>query len=147
MLFISSRRGDLLSEEREVTSSSFYKFLAEKKLMASRCKKCQAMYLPPHPICTRCHGSDMEWAAMKGSGRLAAFTAIAVGPTCTIEEGYDRNNPYIAGIVELDEGPKVSGRILGLDARKPENIKIGTPLTVEFLEQPESKRTFLAFKA
>lgn len=115
--------------------------------MASRCKKCQALYLPPHPICTKCHANDMEWVEMQGSGRLAAFTAIAVGPTCTIDEGFDRNNPYLVGIVELEEGPKISGRILGLDPKKPEDIKVGTPLTVEFLEQGAGKRTFLAFKA
>ncbi len=136
-----------MAEEREVNSTSFYKFLAEKKLMASRCPKCQAIYLPPHPICTKCHGSDMEWVEMKGGGKLAAFTAIAVGTTSTIEEGYNRNNPYLVGIVELDEGPKISGRILGLDAKRPGNIKIGTPLTVEFSEQVEGKRNLLAFRA
>lgn len=89
----------------------------------------------------------MEWVEMKGNGKLAAFTAVAVGPSCTLDEGYDRNNPYLVGIVELDEGPKVSGRIRGLDPKKPENIKVGTPLTVEFLEQGEGKKCFLAFKA
>lgn len=89
----------------------------------------------------------MEWVEMKGNGKLAAFTAVAVGPSCTLDEGYDRNNPYLVGIVELDEGPKVSGRIQGLDPKKPENIKVGTPLTVEFLEQGEGKKCFLAFKA
>jgi uncharacterized OB-fold protein len=135
-----------LAEEREFNSASFYKFLGEKKLMASRCRKCQALYLPPHPICKKCHGNDMEWVELKGDGKLAAFTSIAVGLTCTIEEGYNRNNPYLVGIVELDEGPKVSGRISGLDAGKPETIKVGTPLTVEFLEQGEGKKCYLAFK-
>ena len=136
-----------MTEEREVNSASFYQFLAEKKLMASRCKKCQALHLPPHPICTKCHGNEMEWVEMKGNGKLAAFTAIAVGPSCTIEEGYNRDNPYLVGIVELDEGPKVSGRIRGLDAKKPENIKMGIPLTVEFTEQGEVKSCYIAFKA
>jgi uncharacterized OB-fold protein len=89
----------------------------------------------------------MEWAEMKGNGKLAAFTSIAVGPTCTIEEGYDRNNPYVVGIVKLDEGPKISARIRGLDAKNPESIKVGTPLTVEFPDQVEGKGCYLAFKA
>ena len=100
-----------MTDEREVNSASFYQFLTEKKLMASRCKKCQALYLPPHPICIKCHGNEMEWVEMKGKGKLATFTAIAVGQSRTIEEGYSRDNPYLVGIVELDEGPKVSGRI------------------------------------
>ena len=136
-----------MTEEREVNSASFYQFLTEKKLMASMCKKCQALYLPPHPICIKCHGNEMEWVEMKGKGKLATFTAIAVGQSRTIEEGYSRDNPYLVGIVELDEGPKVSGRILGIDAKKPENIKVGTPLTIEFTEQGEGRNCFVAFKA
>ena len=136
-----------MTEEREFTSASFYKFLGEKKLMASRCSKCQALYLPPHPICTKCHGSDMEWVELKGDGKLAAFTSIAVGPSYTIEEGYDRNNPYVVGVVELEEGLKISSRINGLDARQPAAIKVGTPLTIEFQDQEEGKNCYLAFKA
>lgn len=136
-----------MTEQREASSASFNQFLKEKKLMASRCKKCGALYLPPHPICVKCHGNEMEWVEMKGTGKLAAFTAISVGPTCTISEGYDRNNPYLVGIVQLDEGPKISGRIRGIDAKKPENIKVGSPLTVEFLDQGEGKKCYLAFKA
>ena len=135
-----------MTDEMEVNSASFYQFIAEKKLMASRCKKCQALYLPPHPICVKCHGNEMEWVGMKGKGKLVAFTAIAVGQSCTIEEGYSRDNPYLVGIVALDEGPKISGRILGIDAKKPENIKVGTPLTIEFTEQGEGRNCYVTFK-
>ncbi len=135
--------------EREFTSASFNEFLGEKKLMASKCTKCGALYLPPRPLCIKCFGTEMEWAEMKGKGKLAAFTTIAIAPTLMIEEGYGRDNPYCTGVVELEEGPKISARILGVDAKKPEEIKIGTPLAVDFVErgEGEGKRTFLAFKA
>ena len=136
-----------MTEEREPNSSSFYQFLSEKKLMASRCKKCQALYLPPHPICSKCYGNEMEWVEMTGNGTLAAFAAIAVGPSFTLEEGYDRNNPYLVGIVQLDDGPKISGRIRGLDPKNPENVKVGTPVTVDFLETEEGKKNYVTFKA
>ena len=134
-------------DEREINSASFYQYLGEKKLMASRCRKCQALYLPPHSLCAKCKGDDMEWVELKGNGKLAAFAAISVGPTSTIEEGYDRNNPYLVGIVQLDEGPKISARVLGIDPGKPESIKVGTPLTVEFMEPAEGKTPYVTFKA
>ncbi len=129
------------------TAASFNRFLNEKKLMASRCPQCDALYLPPRAICPRCHGDQLEWVETAGKGKLAAFTSIYVGPTTMIAEGFDRNNPYVTGIVELDEGVKISARILGLDAKNPATIKIGTPMTVEFLErgEGEKKQTFLAF--
>lgn len=135
-------------EQREFSGASFYQFLGEKKLVASKCKKCGALYLPPKPMCTSCYSDEMEWAEMKGKGKLAAFTTIAVASTLMIEEGYGRDNPYCTGVVELEEGPKISARILGVDPKKPEEIKVGTPLTVEFLErgEGEQKKTFLAFR-
>ena len=136
-----------MTEERKFNSASFYQFLAEKKLMGSKCKKCQALYLPPHPICIKCHGSDMEWVELKGDGKLAAFAAISVGPTCTIAEGHDRNNPYLVGIVKMDEGPKLCGRIQGIDPRNPDKIKVGTPVKVEFPERVIGSRCYVSFKA
>ncbi len=136
-----------MTGEKEINSSSFYQFLCEKKLMASRCKKCHALYLPPHPICIKCYSSDLEWVPMKGEGKLAAFSVIAVGPTCTIAEGHDRNNPYLVGIVKLDEGPKICGRIRGIDTKNPEKIKIGTPVKIEYPEQTGGKRPYLVFTA
>ncbi len=65
------------------------------------------------------------------------------------EQGFDRKNPYISGIVELEEGTNISARITGLDAMKPNEIKIGAPLNVDFVEfgEGETKKTYLAFKS
>ena len=130
------------------TVASFNQFLKEKKLMASRCPACNALYLPPRAICPTCHSDQLEWAETSGRGRLAAFTSVYVGPTAMIAAGFDRNNPYVTGIVELDEGVKISARILGVDAKQPEQIKIGTPMTVAFVERGEGdkQQTFLAFQ-
>lgn len=85
---------------------------------------------------------------MKGRGKLIAFTTIRVAPTLMIQEGYGRDNPYCTGIVELEEGVKISARILGVDASNPEKIKVGTPLSLEFIHRGEGgdRVTFLAFK-
>jgi uncharacterized OB-fold protein len=133
---------------RPLTAASFKQFLNEKKLMGSRCLKCHALYLPPRQICPKCHGDQLEWIEMSGRGKLAAFTSIYIGPSRMIAEGFDRNKPYCTGIVELDEGVKISARILGVDASQPETIQIGTPLMIEFLERGEVEQpaTILAFK-
>lgn len=133
----------------EFTSANFNKFLSEHKLMGTRCTKCGAIYLPPRAICPACHSEELEWIEMSGQGTLAAFSSVFIGPSALQAEGYDRNNPYCAGIVELAEGVKISARVLGVDAKHPANIAIGTPLTVAYLDQGEGeqKKTVLAFKA
>ncbi len=65
------------------------------------------------------------------------------------EQGYGRDKPYLTGIVEMEEGPKISARLLGLDAENPSKIKIGTSLLFSGIEigEGENISTQLAFKA
>jgi uncharacterized protein len=133
--------------ERPFTSASFYQFLGEHKLMASRCRMCAALHVPPRPLCPACHGQEMEWVEMGGDGSLLAFTTIHIAPTAMLEAGYGKDNPYCTGIVRLAEGPAISAQILGVDARRPAEIAVGTALRVAFMERGEGdkRRTFLAF--
>jgi len=136
-------------EERPFNDTSYEQFVKERKVMGSKCKKCGALSLPPRPICISCFGTKMEWVEFKGTGRLAAFSSIVVAPPYMVKEGFNRNNPYVVGVVELEEGTKTVARIIGFDAKKPELIKVGTPLKAEFLEKGEGpeRRYLLAFKA
>ena len=115
-----------------VTDHSFANFLREEKLMGSKCMTCGALFLPPRALCAHCHSADMNWVQLKGIGKLAAFTSIAIGPPCMIEQGYDRSNPYCAAVIELSEGLRIVARIENIDALHPENIKIGMSLKVKF---------------
>jgi uncharacterized OB-fold protein len=134
--------------DRAFTATSFYQFLGEHKLMASRCQSCGALYEPPRPLCPACHGDEMEWVEMGGQGKLVAFTAIYIAPTAMIEAGYGRDNPYCAGVVQLAEGPAISAQILGVDPAIPDAIQVGTPLRVAFVRRGEGEqaRTCLAFE-
>ena len=135
-------------DDRPFNDVSYEQFLTEEKLMGSRCQKCGTLFIPPRPICIQCYDNEMEWVETKGNGKLAAFTCIAIGPPLMIKEGYDRKHPYVSGVVELEEGARVAARIEGVDGSKPETIKIGIPLRVEFLHRGEANnsKTFLAFR-
>ncbi len=135
-------------DQRPFSDTSYNLFLNEEKLMGSRCKGCGVHFVPPRPICVKCHKADMEWKEMSGKGKLAAFTCITVAPPFMIAQGYNRNNPYCVGVVELDEGGHVDARIEGVDMNHPENIKIGTPMKVLFLHRNDSEKgeTYLAFE-
>jgi len=136
-------------EQKDFNVNSFNAFMAEGKLMASKCKKCNTTYLPPRPLCSKCQEAAMEWAQLSGKGTIAAYTAIAVAPTVMVNQGLGKNNPYCTGVVKLAEGPQISARIIGVDAKKPESIKVGTPVTLSILERTEgaNKAYMLGFKA
>lgn len=135
-------------EQRPFSDISYNQFVSEQKLMGSRCKACGALFVPPRSICVKCYVSEMEWAEMKGKGKLIAFTSITVAPPFMMAQGYDRKHPYCSGVVELEEGPRVDARIEGVDATKPEEIEIGMPLKVKFLHwgEGENRETYLAFE-
>jgi len=135
-------------EEKPISVLSFNQFLNEDKFMGSKCKKCGTLFTPPRPICIKCFNSEMEWVELKGKGKLATFTSINIGPPWMIEQGYDRTHPYCSAVVDLEEGTRIDARLEGVDASKPETIKIGMPLTVDFLHRGEGEniQTFLAFK-
>ncbi|MGB8424600.1 MAG: OB-fold domain-containing protein [Desulfobacterales bacterium] len=132
-------------ENRPFSDISFRAFLSENRLMGSQCGHCDALYVPPRPICPSCHASKMDWVEMSGKGKLAAFTCIAIGPAAMIAEGYNRDNPYCSAVMELDEGARVDGRLEGIDPRKPEEIIVGMPLKVHYRHRKD-KETYLAFE-
>lgn len=134
--------------ERPFTAAAFNQFIAEKKLMGSRCTQCKGLYLPPRAICPQCHSDQMAWEELRGSGKLAAFTSVYIAPTFMVAAGYGRNNPYVSGIVQLDEGVMISARILDVDAENAAGIAVDTPLEVAFIEQGDGEpaKTLLAFR-
>ena len=85
---------------------------------------------------------------MNGTGKLAAFTSISIGPPAMQTEGYDRDNPYCTGVVKLDEGPRIVARIEGVDARNPDTIEIGMLVTAMYRHRGsgEDRTTQLAFR-
>jgi uncharacterized OB-fold protein len=129
---------------KEFNGTSFYEYLGESKLMGSRCESCDALYVPPRPLCPSCHGNAMTWEEMSGEGQLTAFTTVHIAPTAMIEAGYDRNNPYCVGVVKLAEGPAISAQIVGVDTAKPAGIEIGTRLRATYVERGD--RSFLGFE-
>lgn len=134
--------------KEELGVASFQRFLDQKKLVGARCLRCGTLYVPPRPLCSRCHGAEMSWQELSGRGRLVGFTAINVVLSRMLKEGYGRENPYLTGIVALAEGPRIAARLVGSDPGKPGEIRIGAALRAVFLEQEENGkvRVNLAFR-
>jgi uncharacterized OB-fold protein len=118
---------------------SFYDFLGKKKLMGVKCLKCNFTFTPPRPTCPHCESSKLTWIELSGKGKIATYTVIHVGPSELFSE-----TPYVIGVVGLNEGPKVSCRLTGMDPSKPDMIKIGSPVSVDFIFKGE--KVVLAFR-
>ena len=134
--------------DRPFTAASFQTYMNEGKLVGSRNRQTGEVFVPPRPIDPSTHGSDMEWVELSGRGTLAAFTSVYIGTSAMIDAGYDRSKPYVAGIVELEEGPRISAQLLGVDGTAPDIAWIGRPVLASFIERGEAerRRAYLAFE-
>ena len=134
----------MAEDTRAFNATSYYTYLKEGQLMGVRCRNCGQLSAEARPMCQSCHSRDVEWFAFSGRGQLSAFTCISVVPNAMGEKGFGRNNPYCSGIVTLEEGPRISALILGVDAANPQNIGTGISLTLQ-VEDVEKDRPTLAF--
>jgi hypothetical protein len=136
----------MAQDDRAFTAASFNAYLTqEKKLVGVRCRSCGTLSPQPRPMCHGCHSKDMEWHEFSGRGHLSTFTCISIVPVSMGKEGYGRDNPYCTGIVTLEEGPRLSARIIGVDASKPQKIKTGMDLVLD-LEEVDLENPTPAFR-
>jgi uncharacterized OB-fold protein len=113
-----------VSEIHSFTIESFYKFVGEGKLMGAKCARCGAVILPPRPVCSKCFSHDLNWVQIKNNGKLLTYTVIYVA-----SKQFEASAPYSIGIVKLDDGPQLLGRIRGVE---PNELKVGMSLRLDF---------------
>jgi len=113
-----------MSNQAPFTIEQFYKYLAQGKLMAGKCRKCGKIHLPPRPLCDECFSQEFEWVKVSGKGKLLTYTVIHIAP-----QQFQAIAPYAVGIVQLENGLKIPGMITGATQ---EQLKIGMELTIDF---------------
>lgn len=113
-----------MSTQEPFTIEQFYKFLAQRKLMAGKCLKCGKIHLPPRPLCDNCFSTQFEWIPVSGKGKLLTYTVIHIAPI-----QFQTMAPYTVGIVQLKNSLKIPGMITGVT---PEQLEIGMSLTIDF---------------
>jgi len=108
------------------------------KLMLPRCTDCNRIHWYPRHICPFCHSMNLEWVEGSGEGTIHTFAVqhLAFGP-------WAEEAPYVTAYIDLNEGDRMVTVLRGVDPEKPEDIRIGAPVKVEF-EQADDD-TFIPF--
>jgi uncharacterized OB-fold protein len=73
------------------------------RLVVTRCSRCGNHWYLPREHCTVCGSGETTAAAAGGAGLCVAVTRLHVTA--------DGSDPIALGLVELDEGPTVMGRV------------------------------------
>lgn len=113
-----------MAETRPFTIDSFYKYVAEHRLMAAKCNKCGTTQLPPRPACTKCMSKDQQWISVNPKGTLLTYTIIHVAT-----KEFESKAPYALGIVKFDNGGQLLGMIRDIE---PTKLQIGMTVALDF---------------
>lgn len=89
-------------------TAPFWSATADRRFLIQRCSVCSVAQFYPRATCTGCGSLDLGWEAASGRAVLHTFT-IARRAT---HPGFTGAEPYVIAIVELAEGPKVTGNVV-----------------------------------
>ena len=104
----------------------FWEAAKQRKLRIQRCRDCAQHYFYPRPLCPHCLSRNVEWIEASGRGTLHSFVINHRAP-----RGFPATGPFIIGIVQLDEGPKMMSNIVGI-AADPKQLRCDMPVEVVF---------------
>ncbi len=105
----------------EPESEPYWAALREGRLLLRRCADCGAYHHYPRPFCPHCWSDDVEWVDAAGGATLYSHSMVFVNDL----PPFGPQVPYIAAVVELDEGPRMMTRVVDCD---PAELKIGMRL-------------------
>jgi hypothetical protein len=93
-------------------------------LPARRCAECGKVSVNAS-TCRFCGAEGGEAVDLAGRGKLLSWTVIRVAPA-----RYAAEAPYAVGLLELDEGPRITARLAG----DPEHLREGQRLTLVIVD-------------
>jgi uncharacterized OB-fold protein len=96
------------------------------KLALPVCTACRLPSWPPRKRCPAC-GAAMDWATASGRGAVHTFTIVRQNP----EPYFAERVPYAVAMIDLDEGPRVMGNVIGCDV---EALRVGMRVVVTFVD-------------
>jgi len=116
-------RFDLPAPDNE--TQPFWDACREGTFLLRHCGACGHDHYYPRPFCPVCWSDDVSWKPASGRGTLYTYAVVHVNDLPPFNERV----PYVAAIVELEEGPRVMTNIEGVPF---DEVRIGMPVVVDF---------------
>jgi uncharacterized protein len=99
-------------------------------IILSRCPACELTRLYPFGVCPNC-GSPTDRLAARGRGEIYSHTVIRRSR----RPGFAELTPYAMALVDLEEGPRVLGIVMG----DPAGISIGGSVDAHVVRGPDDR--------
>ncbi len=103
----------------------FWEGTVRHELRIQRCGECGVLRHPPGPVCLVCGAARPGYQIAAGTGVVYSYVVHHHPPVP------GRQLPIVIALVELTEGVRMVGELLGVD---PERAHIGLPVRVAFVD-------------
>lgn len=108
-------------------TTEFWKAARQGRLLVQHCEDCGANIFFPKKVCPECWSTTLTWVESTGRARVYTFTVMQD----MVEPKFMGDLPYVLAMVDLDEGIRMTTRIVHCS---PEAVAIDMPVEVVFEE-------------
>ena len=105
----------------------FWKATKKGDLLIQQCQDCNSNIFFPKKVCPECWSANLDWRVASGKAKVYTFTVMRD----MVEPKFMGDLPYVIAMVELDEGIRMTTRIVNCN---PDDVEIGMNVEVVFEE-------------
>jgi len=109
----------------DLETQPFWDGCREGRFLVRHCNTCDEDHFYPRPFCPTCWSDDVSWKEASGRATLYTYSIVHQNDLPPFNERV----PYVAAVVDLEEGPRVMTNIEGV---AHEHLRVGMPLVVDF---------------
>ncbi|MDQ0581708.1 putative OB-fold protein [Streptomyces rishiriensis] len=116
--------------EADAFTRAYWTAAAGGRLLIRRCGACARAHHYPREFCPYCWSEDVTWEDASGRATLYTWSVVHRNDLPPFRE----RTPYIAAVVDLAEGPRMSTEVVGEAVREGAGLRAGLALEVAFRE-------------
>ncbi|ELP69251.1 Zn-ribbon domain-containing OB-fold protein [Streptomyces turgidiscabies] len=116
--------------EVDAFTRPYWDAAAEGRLLVRRCGGCGRAHHYPREFCPHCWSEDVAWETASGLATLYTWSVVYRNDLPPFGE----RTPYVAAVVDLDEGPRMMTEVVGDAQGAQEALRVGMGLEVTFRE-------------
>jgi hypothetical protein len=95
--------------EPDADSGWWWSAFEEGRLLCPHCNACGSTFFPPMPTCPQCGKGDIEPIEVSGRGTIYSWVVVHIA----LDPAFAGDVPYTILAVELEEGARLFGRLVG----------------------------------
>lgn len=110
---------------QDPVEQEFWNRCQDGNLYFQRCDECSSFRHLPRYMCAKCGSPDFSWVQSSGRGSLFSWTVTHQA----LHPAFAADIPFVAAVVELEEGVRMATRLIDCDHVK---LELDLRVTLDF---------------